>query len=392
MLIYPPNNHQTTSSNIFFIGSARNFCTIQNNSVALFENGNFAHTLNLNLGVNPIDINIDGENFTREIIVSASPTLSPLAYAYPYPYYANQESQDRYSLESIIVRPNRIDFHSGNIKPEIFILNPQTLILKASDNLKNNLNWIHYRDETYKLINIVPKSQDEYQINFALPCSFQELKQSKIENSKFWSCDYSPQDNNIVPTNIIHSNNIPKTHIICLDPGHGGSQSGTVSPQGLQEKTLNLQFAQLLAQKLQDNNINCFLTRNEDQEISLAERVEQAKLNSATMFISIHHNALPDGRDPILEQGISTHYYHENARLLASQLLENLTSLTSLKSAGLYRQDLFVLRELPNIPSVLIELGFLIHPTESEIISSIEFQEQASEAILRLILAIHHEE
>ncbi len=167
---------------------------------------------------------------------------------------------------------------------------------------------------------------------------------------------------------------------ICLDPGHGGSARGTCSPKGLAEKDLNLSLARALKMELENSGKEVFLTRDADIDVSLAERVKIAEANNCDLFISIHHNAIPDYQNPLEHRGISVHYYYDENIPLAEKLLAALIEATALPSAGIIKQNLHVLRENTKIPAVLIEFGYLIHPEESEIIFGVDFQKKAAQA------------
>lgn len=161
---------------------------------------------------------------------------------------------------------------------------------------------------------------------------------------------------------------------ICLDPGHGGSQRGTCSPKGITEKELNLSLAKRIRDQLINNNLEVKLTREADIDISLQARVDIAKEFKADLFISIHHNAIPDEKNPIEHHGLSVHYYYSAYKNLAKQYSVNFSDLLTLKNIGAIQQDLYVLRENNFCPALLIEFGYLIHPEESEIISKSDFQ------------------
>ncbi len=170
-------------------------------------------------------------------------------------------------------------------------------------------------------------------------------------------------------------------HCICLDSGHGGSARGTCSPKGITEKDLNLNLAKIIKTELDDKGLMTVFTRENDIDLSLADRVKIAQDANSDLFISIHHNAIPDHQNPIEHRGISVHYYYDENIALAEKLLKSLVELTGLSSAGVIKQNLHVLRENTKMPAVLIEFGYLIHPIESEIISGLEFQKKAAEAI-----------
>jgi N-acetylmuramoyl-L-alanine amidase len=81
--------------------------------------------------------------------------------------------------------------------------------------------------------------------------------------------------------------------IIVLDPGHGGIDTGTRAATGEQEKALVLDFALMLRDKLeQTGNYRVVMTRTDDRFVSLSERVRLARQREAQLFISIHCDAL----------------------------------------------------------------------------------------------------
>ncbi len=172
---------------------------------------------------------------------------------------------------------------------------------------------------------------------------------------------------------------------LCLDPGHGGSQRGTCSPKGIAEKDLNLKLAKLIKEKFFDSDIQVVLTRDTDSDLALAERVAIAEKTDSDLFISVHHNAIPDDQKPLEHKGISVHYYYEHSKSFAEKLAQKISNLAGLDNRGAIRQDLHVLRENPQRISVLVEFGFLIHPTESQFICSELFQDTAAKAVFESI-------
>jgi len=93
-------------------------------------------------------------------------------------------------------------------------------------------------------------------------------------------------------------------HIV-LDPGHGGSDEGTKTPNGLTEKILALDIAQRTALKLMAAGFEVSLTREADTKIYLRDRVRYANQARADLFVSIHFNWFKDGR---ANRGIETYY------------------------------------------------------------------------------------
>ena len=79
--------------------------------------------------------------------------------------------------------------------------------------------------------------------------------------------------------------------VVVIDPGHGGENEGTIE-NGFQEKRMTLITAQAMYDELiQYDNINVYMTRTDDRDLSLKERAEYAKSVDADLFLSIHYNA-----------------------------------------------------------------------------------------------------
>jgi N-acetylmuramoyl-L-alanine amidase len=165
---------------------------------------------------------------------------------------------------------------------------------------------------------------------------------------------------------------------ILIDPGHGGSESGSVGLNGLPEKELNLTVSRLLRDALHAEGFIVAMTRNADEAVSLEARGQAAVETQADIVMSIHHNALPDGRDPLQERGVSTFYYHAFSKPLADALLTGLTvvepSVQSLPSYGVFYDSLYMTR-IHQATAVLVELGFFTHPEDFEQLIQPEFQQ-----------------
>ncbi|MDW7772722.1 MAG: N-acetylmuramoyl-L-alanine amidase [Desulfobulbaceae bacterium] len=93
---------------------------------------------------------------------------------------------------------------------------------------------------------------------------------------------------------------------IVIDPGHGGRDPGAIGALNTQEKDIVLDIAKRLQNKLQQGgNYRVLLTRENDTNMTLAERVEFANAGSTDLFISLHVNALPQKSFNVTE----TYYY-----------------------------------------------------------------------------------
>lgn len=170
---------------------------------------------------------------------------------------------------------------------------------------------------------------------------------------------------------------------LVVDPGHGGKEHGTHSPKGVPEKTFNLQISKMLVKALPRIG-KVYLTRSTDKFVSLNARVNFAKKKKCDLFISIHHNALPDNEDPLKHRGIGIYYTHDNLKPLAKKFLDGICKNTGLKKYGLFKRDFRVIKQSYYI-GILIECGFLIHPVESEIITNRKMQEKIVKGIISSI-------
>lgn len=93
-----------------------------------------------------------------------------------------------------------------------------------------------------------------------------------------------------------------KMRTIMIDPGHGGSFNGALGNLGTAEKTLTLDIAKRLRDRLRKyGNYDVLLTRENDTTISLKERVDLARSSKADLFVSIHLNYLPNNPINMIE-------------------------------------------------------------------------------------------
>jgi N-acetylmuramoyl-L-alanine amidase len=106
---------------------------------------------------------------------------------------------------------------------------------------------------------------------------------------------------------------------IMIDPGHGGRDSGAIGTLGTMEKDLVLDIARRLKSKLEvHDDYRIVLTRDEDVQVPLKERVELAQRHQADIFVSIHLNYLPQKPINIIE----TFYFGPSGDVKIARLAE----------------------------------------------------------------------
>lgn len=214
--------------------------------------------------------------------------------------------------------------------------------------------------------------------------------QLRFKTNQQWGYDYRYEQNNLIlsinhPPRITQQSLLPLQNItIVLDPGHGGKESGARGPTGYPEKEINLLISQLLAQKLRQKGATVYLTREDDRELSLQERVDFIAKINPTIALSIHYNALPDGGDALNTMGVSTFWYHPQAHSLAVFIHNHLVNKLQRPDYGIYWNNLALTRP-QQVPTILLELGFLINPVEFEWITNPEAQYQLVDSLSEAI-------
>ncbi|GAB4155719.1 MAG: N-acetylmuramoyl-L-alanine amidase [Cyanobacteria bacterium J069] len=168
---------------------------------------------------------------------------------------------------------------------------------------------------------------------------------------------------------------------IFLDPGHGGPDDlGSRGPTGYPEKDVNLVVTELLRDRLQARGATVIMSRTDDIDLGPNERAALIVEQEPHLALSIHYNALPDDGDAINTAGIGTFWYQNQAQDLAEFLHDYLVTERDRPSYGVFWNNLALTR--PAVaPAVLLELGFLINPTEFEWIVDPDEQESLADAL-----------
>ena len=212
--------------------------------------------------------------------------------------------------------------------------------------------------------------------------------------------------------------------VIVIDAGHGGKDSGAVGLMKNLEKNITLEVALLLKKHFSSHsNFKVILTRNKDQFLKLRDRTKIAKMNNADVFISLHADFHRNRRT----RGISLYTLSENASdkeaaalarrenrsdLIGSVDLSSETSEVTNILIDLTKRDTlnqsshlvnFLIKEFKNdmnllqrthrfagfavlksldIPSVLIEMGYLSNKEDSKLLVNKNYQKKISRKIV----------
>lgn len=167
---------------------------------------------------------------------------------------------------------------------------------------------------------------------------------------------------------------------IAVDAGHGGCEYGAIGCCGDKEKDINLAISKELQKELESRGAKIIMTRENDDELSLKDRVKFAKDKEAALLISIHANAIPDGQDPSKNRGTSVYYYHKQAKPLADCILETMTAQLGTQNDKVRQGSLALVRPTASV-SVLIEVAYMINPYDYELLLDKDFQKKCAKAI-----------
>ena len=193
--------------------------------------------------------------------------------------------------------------------------------------------------------------------------------------------------------------------LIMIDPGHGGMDGGASSPEGVQEKDINLSIAQKLAEEARAWGAEVLLTRESDVGLytddgksirqktreDLLARKKLIEESGAALAISIHLNSFPQDASVYgaqvfypWEEAARTdvrsgeHSSRDFAESVQKSLENNISDGRERKAMA--KNDILIFDNV-KAKIILIECGFLSNPKESQLLQTPEYQQQLSNAI-----------
>ena len=191
---------------------------------------------------------------------------------------------------------------------------------------------------------------------------------------------------------------------VIIDPGHGGSDPGSVNGYG-KEKDFNLRLAKILLRDLERKGFRVRMTRSTDAFPTLGERVIYANRIADSIFVSLHFNSFsnntakgietyalsPKGSGTHNDRGVKNNFLKGNARdseniALATAIHASVIKKTQADDRGIKRDRFTVLAGLA-MPAVLVEGGFLSNPQDARKIASTAYLSLLSNGITNGIVA-----
>lgn len=223
---------------------------------------------------------------------------------------------------------------------------------------------------------------------------------------------------------------IDRKFVVVIDPGHGGDDPGAIGPMGTQEKDVVLEISKYLKQYIdQDGDMQAVLTRDKDYYIGLRGRTQKARGHQSDLFISVHADGFRDKRAKgasvfvLSERGASSELAKwiadtQNASDLvggvsldnkdtmlatvlldlsqtasnragyqvANTVLREIATISDLHKAQVQKAGFVVLKS-PDIPSILVETGFISNPNGERNLMTKAYQRKMAYSIYRGIKA-----
>jgi N-acetylmuramoyl-L-alanine amidase len=201
--------------------------------------------------------------------------------------------------------------------------------------------------------------------------------------------------------------------IIVLDPGHGGENAGTRSAAGTHfEKEFTLDWARRLQVRLQSQGWRAFLTRTNDSDMAISNRVAFAQSLAADLFVSLHFNSsAPDDGQVGLEtycmtptgmpSTVTRQFEDDPAEILPNNAfdIENLRlalcvhrallQINGHRDRGVRRARFLGVLRGQQRPAILIEGGYLSSPEEARRIAEPQYREKLAEAVAKALGAVN---
>lgn len=278
------------------------------------------------------------------------------------------------------------------------------------------LKRIRIAQKKNDMLRFVIESENKLNLRFKLDGKrlivFPHLESSHVTSKK-------PKPTKKPPNSVA----IPKGKIVVIDPGHGGKDAGAVGHKKYREKVVVMQVANAVAKRLRRDGITVYLTRTKDKFIKLRTRTQYANKKKADIFISIHANSVPK-KNALKAKGIETYFLSRSRSSRATRVaaIENSKEIEDMNYFGKNNLLNFMNREkiiasnklaidlqqgiLSNLrkhykdikdngvregpfwvlvgaqmPAVLLEIGFISHPTEAERMVNKKYQERLATGI-----------
>ena len=348
-----------------------------------------------------------------------------------------KSSAGRWQIDLSLSGNNQVNYK------KIILHNPERLVVDLEDTNKDisaidlpiaNTPISNIRVGYFKptVLRVVVDLSRSLQSNVKQKTSGGKGLQITLSDSSLLSLAKAPKINTVASSQVI---NRQKDIVVVIDPGHGGKDPGAIGVKGTHEKDVVLSISKKLYTLINNQRgFKAYLTRDKDYYLTLRQRLAIARKYKADMFVAIHADAFHNKN----AKGVSVFALStkgatsEAARWLAekenesellggvalsdkTQMLQSVllnlsqsaTIRSSLEVGGAIINSLqkfatmhdhkvdqasFVVLKSPDIPSLLIETGFLSNPQEEQRLRTSSYQYQVAKAIWHGVVGYFEEQ
>jgi len=171
---------------------------------------------------------------------------------------------------------------------------------------------------------------------------------------------------------------IPPPYVVCIDPGHGGSDPGAIGLDGLIEKNLTLDISDRLAALLRADGVTVVLTRTTDATVSIADRAEIANASHADVFLPIYFNAWTT---PTPNGSVVLYPYARDipfANAISQAVTKYIKPYGDDDGGIVLRPDWWL---TPTMPVATVESLFITNPHDAALLTQSSFRQGLAQAL-----------
>lgn len=183
-----------------------------------------------------------------------------------------------------------------------------------------------------------------------------------------------------------------RRNLVVLDPGHGGRDPGKVGAQGEQEKDINLAISLKVKERLEKDGMEVVMTREKDVMLAdedasnkkledLNNRISIINEHQPAVAVSIHQNSYSDASVKGAQVFYFTH--SDKGKQAAEAMQKELLEFDQENTRKIKTNDTYYLLKKTEVPTVIVECGFLSCPEEAALLTDEAYQKKLAEAIAK---------
>lgn len=183
-----------------------------------------------------------------------------------------------------------------------------------------------------------------------------------------------------------------RRNLVVLDPGHGGRDPGKVGAQGEQEKDINLAISLKVKERLEKDGMEVVMTREKDVMLAdedasnkkledLNNRIRIINERQPAVAVSIHQNSYSDASVKGAQVFYFTH--SDKGKQAAEAMQKELLEFDQENTRKIKANDTYYLLKKTEVPTVIVECGFLSCPEEEALLTDEAYQKKLAEAIAK---------